>query len=165
MTTDTESNINQARVPCPRCAELILRDALACRFCGHEIAPPSDKGGRGWKIALAILAALGLGFCALVKKGENIRAEMPALSPMVTVRHHNATLVVQNSGAAVAACRVEINDRFQRTDIALAAGGDTTLQMASFVDRDGLRFDPQRMKPMRVWVSCPRHTGALFTFR
>jgi hypothetical protein len=25
------------RVPCPMCAEQIMRDAKKCRFCGHEL--------------------------------------------------------------------------------------------------------------------------------
>jgi hypothetical protein len=24
---------------CPRCAELVKREALACRFCGHDLEP------------------------------------------------------------------------------------------------------------------------------
>jgi hypothetical protein len=28
------------RVPCPRCAELIMPSAAMCRFCGHELEAP-----------------------------------------------------------------------------------------------------------------------------
>ena len=35
--------VDGARMPCPRCAEMILRQAQVCRFCGCEV---SASGGR-----------------------------------------------------------------------------------------------------------------------
>jgi hypothetical protein len=32
----------RSRRKCPYCAELIRREARVCRFCGREIAPPTE---------------------------------------------------------------------------------------------------------------------------
>ena len=58
-----------SRVPCPACAELILRDAAKCRFCGHITKPEKLREKRALNIpalaglALAIFAWPVVGAC------------------------------------------------------------------------------------------------------
>jgi hypothetical protein len=35
---------SQGRVPCPHCAELIMLEALICRYCQHDVAAPVPAG-------------------------------------------------------------------------------------------------------------------------
>jgi hypothetical protein len=37
------TGLNAGRIPCPRCAELIMRQAQVCRFCGYEIPLLLDR--------------------------------------------------------------------------------------------------------------------------
>lgn len=35
-----------AQKKCPQCAELVKKEALKCRFCGHDFAAPGPSGSR-----------------------------------------------------------------------------------------------------------------------
>lgn len=39
----TGTNPDDGRMPCPRCAEQIMRQAQVCRFCGHEMPAPIER--------------------------------------------------------------------------------------------------------------------------
>lgn len=59
--------MSENRVPCKECGELILPNAIKCRYCGADISKKTVKSkSKLKKIVLSILACLGIIFIACV---------------------------------------------------------------------------------------------------
>jgi hypothetical protein len=39
LTGNVRRELNEARVKCPHCAELVLKEAKVCKHCGRDLAP------------------------------------------------------------------------------------------------------------------------------
>lgn len=60
--TAAEARASEDRVPCPACAELIMRDAAKCRFCGHVL--DAERAGEKKRLNVPAVASLALGLLA-----------------------------------------------------------------------------------------------------
>jgi hypothetical protein len=94
------SEVQELRVPCPQCAELIRPAAKTCRFCGFAIPLPSAapkiyQGGREVGVATGVIAYNDsiIQFARLENTGALNQAEV--------FQFQNHSLRIQQIGSAV----------------------------------------------------------------
>src|SRR4029450_6981661 len=84
--------MNSDEKTCPRCAEMIKRAAVVCRFCGHEFAPapppesPADAASRDPSLNAIIGGVIGvvglilfIAMCSANRSTGDLAANKPAM--------------------------------------------------------------------------------------
>jgi hypothetical protein len=146
-----------ALIKCKECSKEISSEAATCPHCGVKVKKSSSLGS-GCLLVLVIVVVLGA-ITSLMDSTPSItpRPAKESKTPVVSIAHNSTAIELTNDGTPDwKTAEVYINGSppftYKATVAAPAVGQAVRIPLASFVKKDGERFNPATHALTEIWV-------------
>ncbi len=177
-----------ALIECPDCKEQVSSDAPSCPKCGKPMpgkkSPPAMSlvGKIGTTILMIFLCLLGLGMCKdAITPDAKPKADVASADKKPTPTPRPEVILKPNVRYMLGNITVTNENDFDWTDVELElnsgtfssgyklnvpvipARGSAAYLVTQFCKSDGLKFNPQAFKPVKMSIDCKTKNGDGFT--